>query len=245
MPRLSTTTPGNPKTNAGRVYWANSLRSARLVQVVVKAGLHFAQEFRELARSGITEADNALSDRLNGEFDLLEQGASFMHEWNAVMVVTFAETFLHDVLVEAAQLDSTILGDAEPKVSYADISVVESLAELRVEALSRWARGFVDDGGPSRWSSRLLGMGVRGHDSEIGTLEELWGIRHAVVHRAGVVSAEFLRRHPGLASRVGEKLSVSPERVNGYIESVDRFVDAVDSAFAGRLRAKQASVSAV
>lgn len=238
MPRLTEPPSGTPNTAAGRRYWENSKRLAQLVLVVVRSAEHFADEIRRLAQSGVTVADTALSARLDADFNRLSQGSEFLSEWNVVMAVTFAEAFLHDVLVECSLIDSTLLGDAEPSASYIEVSSAVSLAALRHEMHSKWARSFVDVGGPRRWSDRLERMGVRDLPLPTSTLEEIWGIRHAIVHRAGVASAEFVRRHPGLDAQVGLRIALNSRQVIEYVGAIDAFVRPVDVALAARMASR-------
>jgi hypothetical protein len=214
------------------------------VQILVESAERFSEEIRTLATSGVTVARDEVGERLSVTFDRLFEGTKLMHEWQIVMAITFAETFLHDVLVECAQVDPTVLGEAQPTTSFSEVSVAESLEALKHEMFSKWARSFVDDGGPTKWTRRLTVLGVRGLPTELRELEEAWGIRHSIVHRAGVVSTDFARRHPSLKGEVGEHIDLSAPQVIRYVELIDQFVLPIDASFAARFVARGAATRA-
>jgi hypothetical protein len=237
MPLLTDPPIRSSRTAAGSTYRENSKRLAQLVLIVVESAELFANEIRSLAQSGVTVADAELSKRLNSTFDRLSEGTTFLHEWHIAMAATFAETFLHDVLVECCLVDPSLLGEADPSASYEEIVSATSLEALKANIYSKWARSFVDDGGPHRWSDRLSRMGVSALPSSVPILEEAWGIRHVIVHHAGVVSAEFVRRHPNLKATVGQRIELEPQQVIRYVQAMGAFVAPIDESFAARIAA--------
>jgi hypothetical protein len=132
--------------------------------------------------------------------------AAFAFQWFAVMLVTITETYLQDVLAFAAEVDPTLMAKSGQTAEYSEILAAHSIGELVEELRARWARGFLDDGGPTRWIDRLTRMGARFPDGIAGHMEPLWGIRHVVVHRAGVVTKDFERRHPHFGLHSGQEL---------------------------------------
>jgi hypothetical protein len=113
------------------------------------------------------------------------------------MLVTCVEAYLHDVLSTTASVDPKLMSKSEQPVYYTDVIGAGSLDELANELRARWARGWLDDGAPTRWLSRLHAMGARGYPDDLAPrLERIWGIRHVVVHAAGVADADFVKRHP-------------------------------------------------
>jgi len=132
--------------------------------------------------------------------------AAFALQWYGVMLVTVAETYLQDVLAFAAELDPSLMAKSEASARYEDVIAADSVQDLADELRARWARGFVDDGGPRRWTERLTRMGAR-FPSELGErMEPLWGARHVVIHRAGTVTRDFARRHRNLGLDAGHEL---------------------------------------
>ncbi|HEV2149718.1 MAG TPA: hypothetical protein VGR37_20120 [Longimicrobiaceae bacterium] len=159
----------------------------------------------------------------------------FLNEWDCVMVVTFTETYLQDVLAYFAALDSRLMGDSEQSATYAEIAAAGSVEALAAELRDRWARNFVDDGGPRRWIGRLRRMGASALSEDlVPTMEELWGVRHLVVHRAGAIAHDFLRRHPQLGGTVGEQIRLAEDAVTNYVLAAWAFVESVDGYFALR-----------
>ena len=163
----------------------------------------------------------------------------FVHEWYVVMQVTFAETYLHDVLVACAVVDPALMAESKQTASYQDILGATSIDELANQLRSGWARNFIDRGGPSTWVDRLTRMGATGFPSDIAEkLEQVWGIRHLVVHSAGRITTEFVRRHPSLGFKGGDSLKLSKDPVLAYIGNVGAFVKVVDAFLIARYGSK-------
>src|SRR5207247_11316116 len=119
--------------------------------------------------------------------------------WQVVMLVTCVEAYLQDVLSAAARADPDLMSKSQQLAPYADIIAATSLDELANELRARWARGWLADGGPTRWISRFERMGARGYPDDLAArLERIWGIRHVVVHSAGVATPDSVQRHPGV-----------------------------------------------
>ena len=231
----------SPATQAGHTYRANCSRLGSLVRVAVRS---VSQSANEVYRSLYIEPARPLSsEQLKAHAELADaaDGTFLLHEWAAVMLVTFAETYLQDVLVECAKADASLLGEAKPVATFEAVNSSCSLDELREEMLYQWARTFVDDGGPTRWMGRLERMGVSTSKDNLRVIEELWGVRHLSVHRAGVVSADFSRRYPSRASRAGERIILNHPEVIAYFEAVHGMLRPIDEAFAARIHAKSQS----
>jgi hypothetical protein len=164
-------------------------------------------------------------------------------EWQCVMGVTFTETYLQDALVHFAGLDSDLMEESGQQASYADILSAATLEELAVEMRVRWARNFVDGGGPTKWLQRLQKMGASNlRDFKIEPMEELWGIRHLIIHRAGKVSRDFQRRHPRFSLSVGEHIKLSHEMLAVYFEAIAKFVVETESFLLKRHVARHPSI---
>ena len=78
-----------------------------------------------------------------------------MYDWVPVLLVTTVEAYLKDVLIFAAKTDPSIMESSNQSASYTEVLRARSIGELTEELQSRWARNFVDDGGPDRWIKRL------------------------------------------------------------------------------------------
>ena len=154
----------------------------------------------------------------------------FAHQWYVVMLVAFTETYLHDILVAAAEADPTLMVESKQTISYTEVTEASSVAELALSMRSRWARNFIDASGPSGWIDRLTRMGARGYPSDLGTnLEEVWGVRHVVVHAAGRATADFVARHPAFDAETGEQLDLHGDQILGYVSLMTNFVEPTDS----------------
>src|SRR5712691_7056860 len=96
------------------------------------------------------------------DIDLAPTAEEVLVEWQAVMLVTVAEAYLQDALVFAAERNPSLMKDSEQAAKYDEVMVASSLDEVAAELRSRWARNFLEDGGPRRWKERLERMGARG-----------------------------------------------------------------------------------
>lgn len=177
-----------------------------------------------------------------GEYFTMTGAINFLFQWYAVMIVTMAETYLHDILSYCAKLDPVLMEASELKTTYQDLLSAESLESLAAGMRDRWAQNFISDGGPSRWVEGLSRMGARGwEDGLIPRLERLWGVRHIVVHRNGVVNQDFLDHHPDLGYKIGEDIKVDGDFVRDYAIAVISFCKTVDRFFHARYKEEMAT----
>ena len=156
-------------------------------------------------------------------------------EWMLVLWVTIAEIYLIDVLAYAASVIPGMMAKSEISASYLDTVSASSLEELRQGLRYRWARNFINDGGPKYWINKLERMGARGYNTDLAReMETFWGIRHLIVHTGGVVTPDFVHRHPEFNAVVGERLQVELKQVANCGEYIYDFVDVTDAFFAHR-----------
>src|SRR6266496_4211668 len=147
----------------------------------------------------------------------------------------FLKHALKDVRMFEARVNPAIMESSEQCATYAEVVRSRSIEELTEEMQSRWARNFVDDGGPVRWIDKLTRMGARGYDSQAASkMETLWGVRHVIVHSAGVATADFVRRHPNFGAKVAENILIRPDQLCEWISVIYHFVDVTDSYFVQR-----------
>jgi hypothetical protein len=162
--------------------------------------------------------------------------------WQVVVLVTCVEAYLQDVLSAAVRVDPTLMAASGLQARYADVLAATSLEDLADELRARWARGWLEGGGPTRWLGELTKMGAAPYpEAVVLRLERLWGIRHVVVHRAGVADSDFVKRHPGVVAAVGERVRVSNPALLQFIEAVRDFVNPTDVYFLKRCPALLAS----
>lgn len=165
----------------------------------------------------------------------LTEGILTIHELMPVLTVTIVEAYLKDVLIYAAGIDDTLMARAEQTASYKDILSAQSLQELLEELRGKWAKKFVDNGGPTGWMRSLEAMGARGYRPDTLTImKTLWGVRHLIVHSAGIVTPEFVRRHPSFQRKVGDRLIVGGTYFKQWFAAMYDFVQVTDLYFLQR-----------
>jgi hypothetical protein len=78
--------------------------------------------------------------------------------------------------------------------------------------------------GPTRWILRLQQSGGRGYSDDLAArLERIWGITHVVVHSAGIATAEFVKLHPGVVTKPGERVRVHHDALGPFLDAVKNF----------------------
>jgi hypothetical protein len=176
---------------------------------------------------------DSVIERINAHYS----GRKVVVEWLPVMMVTTVEAYLLDVLAYAAGIDPSLMERSEQSVSYAELTTASSLEEVMTELRYRWAKNFIEKGGPYSWIARLTKMGARTYRPETAQeMEMLWGIRHLIVHTAGVATADFTRRYPHLGIQVGENVRVDLGSLRNWFKHIYHFVDVTDTYFIQRCR---------
>ena len=162
-----------------------------------------------------------------------------LSRWIAVMLVTFVETYLQDVMAEVARIEPEIMNNTKQAAEYDDIINAASIADLAGELRSRWARNFTGDGGPTKWASRLANRGAGEYDPDVvASMERLWGVRHVVIHNAGRANHGFIRRHKPAAVTVGDLVPITDSDVSAWLTAIGSFVDQTDKHFVGYLKGR-------
>jgi hypothetical protein len=94
----------------------------------------------------------------------------FLYSWMTVMLVTFAEAYLEDVLnsLISQSLVSSTLPDA-----------------IKDEITKKWVKDALRIGRPNEWIKQLAKFGITGYPSDMaGQLLIVWQRRHTIVHTA-------------------------------------------------------------
>jgi hypothetical protein len=89
--------------------------------------------------------------------------------------------------------------------------------------------------GPTRWILRLQQSGGRGYSDDLAArLERIWGITHVVVHSAGIATAEFVKLHPGVVTKPGERVRVHHDALGPFLDAVKEFLETTEQFFLAR-----------
>lgn len=219
------------ETFARKTFVRNMARMAMLANSIRETkGLQKELERRQAKFAAGKPAGDV--ERVRRRLERRKTGLAFLYEWQAVMYVTFTETYLQDALAAVAGVDARLMGDSKQSASYSDVSAANSLEELAYELRNRWARAFIESGGPSKWIERLTKMGARGFSASLGsTMEQLWGVRHLIVHRAGVADLNLTKHHPELRMKPGMQVELPQERIAAYATATEEFVAHADNFF--------------
>lgn len=217
------------------------LHDLELVNAQLAKATHvvtFAKEQSDLAtkpgKTKLVRSLNRLASLLNTLVVRIE-GFHTITRWQVVMLVTCVEAYLQDVLTAAASVDPELMSKSEQRAPYADVITAASLEALANDLRARWARGWLSDGGPGRWIERLGKMGARGYANDlVPRLERFWGIRHVVVHAAGVATADFVKRHPGVVKAPGDRVRVNHHDFKKFVEAVRDFLEPTEGFFLAR-----------
>ena len=197
-----------------------------------------ANSSAETKRRG-AELSRQLSNVALEPLEEFASGFSTLRQWIPVILVTTVEAYLKDVRMFEAKVNPAIMQSSEQAVTYGEVLRARSTEDLAEEMQSRWAMNFVDDGGPTRWIDRLTRMGARTYDSQTAkTMEILWGVRHVIVHSAGLVTLDFVRRHPEFGATVGKDIVITLDQIKKWSGVAHHFVDVTDLYFAQRYKSE-------
>jgi hypothetical protein len=159
------------------------------------------------------------------------------------MLVTCVETYLQDVLAAVASVDPDLMSTSQQRVPYADVVKATSLDALVDEMRARWARAWLRKGGPTYWKSRLEKMGAREYPANLGPrLEQIWAIRHLVVHAAGIANTAFVKRHPGWVDAAGHRVRINSNALGRFVDTITVFMKATETFFVARYPSMAAAV---
>lgn len=244
MTKLTNTTPVTSALNtpAYEIFLSNTGKLTSFIDFLARGIPGLTQEVRQkvdkldVITVQTTEFKQELTISINNS-DSLISGLNTGLEWMAVLMVTIVETYIIDVLVYAASSDPAFMSKSEMSASYSQIIGALSLDELILEMRHRWARNFLNDGGPKDWIKKLKKMGARGYDSELEKkMETLWGVRHLIVHTTGVVTSDFVQRHLDFGATVDQKIQVKLNHLRDWGNCMHDFVYTTDCYFINHLK---------
>jgi hypothetical protein len=229
----------NPDGNT----FAHSVFGSHLTELEALLALAFADPgliVRDTARSRffLQARIDCIENDLSGPWAIDVRDA--MLRWQVVMHVAAVEVYLKEALTTLALFDPKLMRERASKQewSYENLRTASDSSSVLREFCYRWARSEIDGGaGPRKWVAWLAGIGVPPiPEDDIFQLEQIWGLRHLQVHSGGSLTCEFIRRHPDLADKLyADGLQLSD--LIGWRETMQKFVDSVEGAITGRLRA--------
>jgi hypothetical protein len=131
---------------------------------------------------------------------MLSQSTTFLSGWMIVMLVTFAEAYLDDVL--GLLITNGFAGTTLP-------------ASVSDEMKRKWVKEVLRGGSPHQWINKLTEFGVTGYASTLhDQLRDIWQRRHRIVHSAEV---------PNMAMT---EFTAAATVVNTFINTTDAFIAA-------------------
>jgi hypothetical protein len=170
----------------------------------------------------------------------LTGGVLIVHEMMPVLFVTIVEAYLKDVFIYAAGIDASLMDRTGQTLTYPEALNAKSLEEVLIEFRRKRARSFVDNGRPTTWIESLEAMGATGYRPEtVSEMETLWGVRHLIVHSAGIANPDFVRRHPELKAQVGKRFIVNSAQIKQWSAAMYDFVEITDQYFVRRCKKSQ------
>jgi hypothetical protein len=219
------------ETKASIAFIQNFERLIHLVNLILSGAETISATIDELVESASVEKEDFKKkfEQVKKTHREFSSGSGFILEWQAVMIVTFVETYLQDVLSEAAAIDPGLMKDSRLSATYDEVMSASSIEHLSLDLRRRWAsRNFVDSG-PRKWIERLRQMGAENLDPNLAEgMEQLWGIRHLIVHNAGIITQEFVRIHKVLNPVLGSRISLTTGQLRGYFAHVVSFITQTD-----------------
>ena len=109
---------------------------------------------------------------------------TFLTAWILVMLVTFVEAYVEDVLILSVNLNPDWLHKSTARIDYSDLLKANSVDTLIHEIQVRWAKNILQSGGPDNWIGRLEGFGAKGYRPNLESeMRVIWEKRHSIVHK--------------------------------------------------------------
>ena len=164
------------------------------------------------------------------------QGAmTVTNDWIVVHLVTIIEAYLKGILEYHVVNDREVLMANSEEVNVGTGILLGAAENNQIaDTLARhWVKAWLKRRkNPKAWINWFTEIGVSGFSNDLKSeLEEMLGVRHLLVHSAGHVDEEYLRRHEGSQYSLGDKLSVSEIKVREYISTTFKFFAPIEAHF--------------
>jgi hypothetical protein len=124
----------------------------------------------------------------------------FLGSWMLVMLVTFAEAYLHDAfsMLIAAGLNGGSLSPAAAE-----------------EITKKWIKNAIRGGGPHKWIEQLRKFGATGFNHDLADrMQKIWDRRHHIAHFA----------EPEVNKAATQEFISATKIVNEFVDTTERFV---------------------
>jgi hypothetical protein len=128
--------------------------------------------------------------------------------WVVVMLISFLEGFMEDILVEIALKNPKIVkGDEVPVRA---IVTANSLEELKRDVRRNWAHDALRPNGPEKWRRTLSDLGAPTIDQKaIAETQYLWDTRNLIVHSRCIADKTYAIKYANRGAKFGVEVNVN------------------------------------
>lgn len=147
------------------------------------------------------------------------------NRWIAVMLVTFLERYLEDVLIEMARKNPQLVKGVA--IDTQSVFQIASIEELRDEVRRQWAHNELRPDGPRKWYKAIRDKGAKPLDqSIIHEMQHLWDTRNLIVHGKGIIDAPYATKYSNRRGvQRGQQVGAGSAAVKVWLERISKFVD--------------------
>jgi hypothetical protein len=150
--------------------------------------------------------------------------------WVTVMLVSFLEAYLEDVLKELASKNPAIV-KSKDGIPVTTIILAGSLEELKEDIIRNWAHDQLRPDGPARWYRVLRDLGASPSLSPtlLSEMQHLWDTRNLIVHARCVPDKVYARKHGNRGAVQGTVFRVNSRTLQAWLPHVKDFVNWTDN----------------
>jgi hypothetical protein len=155
------------------------------VHDAVEGLMEFKGQFTTMPLSDLESRTTDLNAAVE-EFTKVVELITFLNDWMLVMMVSFTEAYLEDVLIQLVGHNPEWMDDLKLKVSYAEVATASSLPEHMETIQRRWQECWVNNilrKKPRHWIKILERLGANGYPAGLAEhMTTVWDCRHGIVH---------------------------------------------------------------
>ena len=147
------------------------------------------------------------------------------HYWLAAILVTLIEAYMKDVLTFVASQDPTIQEKERHSRPPSQVTKDQALPPRK------WASTWLQRRKTARqWIEGFELVGVKGFSPQLDNrLHDLLGVRHLVVHSAGIVDEDYLRHHPNSPWTLGSDAAINDKMLREFIQATFEFFAPIEA----------------